>query len=50
MSSAALLPAAAQLSKYAVNHCCGFIFQCLSVATSENIIAARRSDHRVPEP
>jgi hypothetical protein len=40
MSWGALPPAAAQLAKYHVSHNRGLIFQCASVANSENIIAA----------
>ena len=50
MSSGDFPPAAAQLSKYHVNHNRGLIFQCASVANSENIAAASRPLQRDPEP
>jgi hypothetical protein len=50
MSSGAFPPAAAQLSKYQVNHRRGWSFQWASVANSENIAAASRPLHRAPEP
>ena len=42
MSSGAFPPAAAQLSKYHASHSRGLSFQCVTVANSENIVAASR--------
>ena len=50
MSSGALPPAAAQLSKYHVSQRRGLSFQWASVAKSENIVAAKRPLHSEPEP
>ena len=50
MSSGAFPPAAAQLSKYHVSHNRGLLFQCASVADSENIAAASRPLHNEPDP
>ena len=50
MSLGALPPAAAQLSKYHKSHSRRLIFQCASVANSENIIAASRPLHNEREP
>ena len=50
MSSGDFPPAAAQLSKYHVNHNRGLIFQWASVAKSESVAAASRPLHNEPEP
>ena len=46
MSSGAFPPAAAQLSKYHASHSRGLSFQWVSVANSENIVAANRPLHK----